>query len=93
MSSPARASRDIFNSVEDMMQNLLGELELLVLSAVLRLEGRAYGVPIAAELRTTTGRRVALGSIYAALERLEQKEFVTSQVGDPTPERGGRGKR
>jgi PadR family transcriptional regulator PadR len=38
-------------------------------------------------------REVALGSIYAALDRLEQKSFVTSSLGDPTPECGGRAKR
>jgi PadR family transcriptional regulator, regulatory protein PadR len=51
------------------------------------------GVVISKELLRITGREVALGSVYAALERLEQKEFVTSTLGDPTPERGGRAKR
>jgi PadR family transcriptional regulator, regulatory protein PadR len=51
------------------------------------------GVVISKELLRIAGREVALGSVYAALERLEQKEFVTSTLGDPTPERGGRAKR
>ncbi len=71
----------------------LGEMELLVLLAVLRLEDQAYGVPIAQELLALAGRDVALGSIYAALDRLEQKGLVLSSLGDPTPERGGRAKR
>jgi PadR family transcriptional regulator PadR len=71
----------------------LGEMELMVLLAVLRLGDDAYGVPISKELLTLAGREVALGSIYAALDRIEGKGFVTSLLGDPTPERGGRAKR
>jgi DNA-binding PadR family transcriptional regulator len=71
----------------------LGELELLVLLAVTRLGDDAYGVPIAEELRTVTGREVSIGSIYAALERLTEKSFVDSRLGEPTAERGGRAKR
>ncbi len=43
--------------------------------------------------RQSTGRRVSLGSVYATLDRLEDKGLVTSFVGEPTPERGGRAKR
>ena len=71
----------------------LGEMELMVLLAVVRLSDNAYGVPISKELLVLAGREVALGSIYAALDRLEQKGFVSSSLGDPTPERGGRAKR
>jgi PadR family transcriptional regulator PadR len=71
----------------------LGEMELMVLLAVVRLEDNAYGVPISKELLDLAGRDVALGSIYAALDRLERKGCVTSLLGDPTPERGGRAKR
>jgi PadR family transcriptional regulator PadR len=71
----------------------LGEMELMVLLAVVRLEAAAYGVPISKELLLLADREVALGSIYSALDRLEQKGFVTSTLGDPTPERGGRAKR
>ena len=71
----------------------LGEMELMVLLAVVRLDEEAYGVPISKELLNLAGREVALGSIYAALDRLESKGFVTSSLGDPTPERGGRAKR
>jgi PadR family transcriptional regulator, regulatory protein PadR len=71
----------------------LGEFELTVMLALLRLENNAYGVPISEELHKVTGRQISLGSIYAALERLERKELVISKLGDPTPERGGRAKR
>jgi PadR family transcriptional regulator, regulatory protein PadR len=75
------------------VRNYLGEMELMVLLAVVRLGEDAYGVPISKELLMLAGREVALGSIYAALDRLEQKGFVTSSLGEPTPERGGRAKR
>jgi PadR family transcriptional regulator PadR len=68
-------------------------MELMVLLAVVRLGEDAYGVPISKELLILAKREVALGSIYAALDRMEQKAFVTSSLGDPTPERGGRAKR
>lgn len=76
-----------------MAKRYLGEMELMVLLAVVRLGDEAYGVPISKELRDLAGREVSLGSIYAALDRIEQKGFVTSSLGDPTPERGGRAKR
>ena len=72
---------------------MLGELEQLVLLAVLRMDGDAYGIPIRDDLLARAGRDVPLGSVYNALARLEEKGLVTSAVGDPTPERGGRRKR
>ena len=71
----------------------LGEFELMIMLVLIRLQDEAYGVPISKELLRVTGRDVSLGSVYAALERLERKDFVTSSLGDPTPERGGRAKR
>jgi DNA-binding PadR family transcriptional regulator len=66
----------------------------MILLAVLRLDDKdAYGVPISMEIERTTGRRVALASVYAALERLEDRGWVSSRVGEPTAERGGRAKR
>lgn len=61
--------------------------------ALMRLGGDAYGVPISREIEEQSGREVAFGSVYAALERLEQKGLVTSSLGEATPERGGRAKR
>jgi len=71
----------------------LGEFELMVLLALIRLGDEAYGVPISHEIEKRSGREVALGSVYAALDRLEEKGLVTSRLGDPTAERGGRAKR
>jgi PadR family transcriptional regulator PadR len=71
----------------------LGNFELMVLLAVIRLEDAAYGVTISRALETGTGREVGIGSVYAALDRLQEKRLVTSRLGEPTPERGGRAKR
>ena len=65
----------------------------MVLLALIRLVEDAYGVPISQAIEESTGRDVLVGSVYAALERLEEKGFVSSRVGEPTPERGGRAKR
>ena len=71
----------------------LGELELVVLLAVLRLKDDAYGVTVMREITDRTGRRVVRGSVYITLERLGEKGLVRSSVGEPSPVRGGRAKR
>jgi DNA-binding PadR family transcriptional regulator len=76
-----------------MPRQLLTDFELMILLAVLRIGEGVYGVPIAHEIERTGGRRVMLGAVYAALERLERNGFVASKLGDPSPERGGRAKR
>jgi len=76
----------------DKPQNL-GEMEHLVLLMILRLGESAYGMRISDELTERTGRDVSIGSVYAALARLEKRGLITSLVGDPTPQRGGRAKR
>ncbi len=70
----------------------LGSLELLVLLAVLRAGRNASGIPIAGEVEQGSGRKVALGSVYTALARLEKKGLVVSRLGEPTAARGGRAK-
>ena len=85
---------DIFIDSEDMMRKgYLSDFELMILLALLYLGEEAYGVPISHEIEKRCGREVALGSVYAALDRLEEKGLVTSRLGDPTAERGGRAKR
>src|SRR5262245_342943 len=71
----------------------LGEFELLVLLAILRLDDDAYGVTIRDALESETSREVALGAIYKTLGRLEDKGYISSRLGDPTPQRGGRRKK
>ena len=70
-----------------------GEWELLVILALMHLGDDAYGVPICREIEARTGREVAVGNVYATLDRLEKKGFVRSELGEPTPERGGRAKK
>ena len=76
-----------------MARSYLGEFEHLILLSVMRLGDDAYGVTIRREIERQTGRSVSLGAIYPALDRLEDKGFINSHVGEPTPKRGGRAKR
>ena len=71
----------------------LGDFELMVLLALMRLGEDAYGVTITREIEEQSGRTLALASTYATLERLEETGLVTSELGASTPERGGRAKR
>jgi DNA-binding PadR family transcriptional regulator len=71
----------------------LGNFDLMLLLALLRLGDDAYGVTIAQTLEEQTSREVVVASVYATLDRLEERGLVTSSLGDPTPERGGRAKR
>lgn len=75
------------------MRRQPGTLELMILLAIMRLDDAAYGVPISREIEETVGHPVALASVYTTLNRLEARGLVTSALGDPTPERGGRAKR
>jgi PadR family transcriptional regulator, regulatory protein PadR len=90
----AQAGDNFFCIIEEMPKpHYLGEFELLVMLTIIRLGEDAYGVPIAREIEQQTGRSVAFGTVYATLERLQKKAFVSSNLGDATPERGGRAKR
>jgi DNA-binding PadR family transcriptional regulator len=71
----------------------MGDFEQIVLLAILRVGEDAYGVTIRAEIELCTGRDPAPGALYTTLDRLEDKGLVTSRLGDPTPQRGGRAKR
>jgi DNA-binding PadR family transcriptional regulator len=71
----------------------LGNFDLMLLLALLRLGDDAYGVTIARELEQQTGREVVVASVYATLERLQERGLVRSMLGESTPERGGRAKR
>lgn len=75
-----------------MQRHLLTDFELMILLATLRVGDEAYGVRIAEEIERI-GRSAVLGAVYAALDRLERNRLVSSTLGDPTPERGGRAKR
>lgn len=72
------------------MAEVLGEFEQLVMLAVVRVGDHAYGVPIHDELVSRARRSVSVAAVYKTLERLEAKGYVSTRVGEPTPERGGR---
>ena len=85
--------RYLFSIVYEMAKReFLGGFELLVLLALIRLGDEAYGVPISEAIEESSGKEVAMGSVYITLERLEQKGLVSSRLGEPTAERGGRAK-
>ena len=71
----------------------LGELEQIVLLAVMRLGDEAYAVPILEQIEAQAGRKIARGALYTALDRLEAKGCLRSRLGEPLPERGGRARR
>ena len=71
----------------------LAEFELLVLLAVLDSGDTAYSVAVHEELERRSGRSASMGAVYITLDRLESKGFLTSRLGEPTRERGGRAKR
>ncbi len=72
------------------MKDTAGELEQMILFAILALGENAYGAEIRREIESRTGRDIAAGAIYTVLERLENQSLVSSWVGEPTAERGGR---
>lgn len=74
-------------------REFLGELEEMVLLAILRIGAGAYGASIVRELDEKAGRRVPRGSVYVALDRLESKDLIVSRAGERTPQRGGRAPR
>ena len=72
----------------------LGPFEQLVLTAILSLGERAYGVTIHQKVGELARPKSApLGAIYVTLDRLEDKHYVSSWLSEPTAERGGRAKR
>lgn len=73
-------------------REFLGGFELLVLLALIRLGDDAYGVPISEAIEQSSGREVSIGSVYITLDRLAEKGLVSSRLGEPTAERGGRAK-
>jgi DNA-binding PadR family transcriptional regulator len=64
-----------------------------VLLAVVQLGGGAYAVAVRDEIGRRTSRSVSRGAVYVTLDRLQRKGLLRSELGDPTPERGGKAKR
>ena len=89
---------DILNNVsnikpDDYYAPILGELEELVLLALIRLGNGTYGAAIRKEILDRTTRDLSEGSVYMTLARLAEKKMVASYVGLPTRQRGGRRRR
>jgi len=76
-----------------MARSRFGELEEQVILALLQLDGESYAVPVASELARLTGRDVSPATAYMVMRRLESRGFLTSRVGTPDPDRGGRPRR
>ena len=76
-----------------MKSKYLGEFEMVVLGAVLKLGDGAYGAEIRQEIERGSGRSVSIGALYTTLTRLESKGYVASRLGESTPQRGGRAQR
>ncbi len=76
-----------------MTEPAIGEFEQLVLLALVRQGADAYGVSVCRDLVDRTGRDVSLAAVYKTLERLQDKGYVASRIGEPTAERGGRRKK
>lgn len=76
-----------------MPRDYLGEFEQMVLLSILHLDDEAYGMAIMDFLKRRVGRKASRGTLYITLDRLESKGMIASTVAEPTPERGGRGKR
>jgi DNA-binding PadR family transcriptional regulator len=70
----------------------LTTLEQHVLLAIMALQPNAYGISVQDHISRKVGHERSVGSIYAALDRLEEKGFVRSHPGEATPERGGKRK-
>ena len=75
------------------MSDILGAFEQAVLLAVIKLGDEAYGRAILKEVAIRLGRKVSAGAVYATLDRLEAKGFLSSRLAAGTPSRGGRARR
>jgi len=77
--------RHLFIILEEMNgRGHFGEWELMVLLALMRLGEDAYGVPICRAIEAQTGREAAVGSVYATLERLEEKaSWIPNSANQP----------
>jgi len=74
-------------------ESYLGEFEHIILLTIMRLKDEAYGVKVRQQIKVLIDRDVSIGALYATIDRLEKKSYITSRNGQPTPERGGRAKR
>lgn len=77
-----------------MGRDLLGEFELLVLLALMQLdEADAYALSVVDVIERQTQRRVARSAVYTTVKRMERKGLVSTYLGEPRAERGGKARR
>jgi len=76
-----------------MKGSYLGEFQEIVLLSVMVFDGEGYGVNIQQDLAKRIGREITRGALHSALSRLEEKGFISSNMGGATAERGGRKKK
>ena len=76
-----------------MIETKLGDFEETMLLMTTILGENAYSLRLSREFEAQTGRSISIGAVHSAMERLEEKGFVSSEMGNATEERGGRRKR
>ena len=75
------------------LRNHIGEFEEVVMLTIGILNQEAYSLAIKNEIERTLNRRVSMGALHTGLYRLEEKGYLTSELGEPTKKRGGKPKR
>jgi PadR family transcriptional regulator, regulatory protein PadR len=75
------------------MKGYIGEFEELVLLTIASLGADAYGVTVKGDIEKRSDRTISIGALHSTITRLEEKGYITSWLGEPTQERGGRRKR
>ncbi|MEO9805300.1 MAG: helix-turn-helix transcriptional regulator [Reichenbachiella sp.] len=75
------------------MKGHIGEFEELVLLTIATLGDQAYGVAVLEDIQQRANRKISIGALHSTITRLDEKGFITSYLGEPTNERGGRRKR
>jgi DNA-binding PadR family transcriptional regulator len=93
LTAPDDFNYSAVDPIENAMSHRLGDFELRILMALVRLGTEAYGVTIRDDIEGRTGRTASAGALYTALNRMEKRGFVASRLGEPTAERGGKRKR
>lgn len=76
-----------------MKRSFLGEFEEVVLLVVAACAEQPYGVTVWELVQEQTSRSITISAVHATLYRLEEKGYLSSQMGGATAERGGRRKR
>jgi PadR family transcriptional regulator PadR len=85
--------RNLFQPLFTMKRAFLGELEEVVLLTVAALQESAYCASITQTIDQQMARSISFPTVHTTLQRLEEKGFVSSEMGGATAERGGRQKR